>query len=167
MSNKFYIVRKSEDVVHAKYIKREKVNGKWRYYYDYNDGKGWSNKVGVEVSKDKGGTTVKAFNTKADKYWRENQSTKTKNYGPLTVEQAEDGTTATLRIKKNKNVEKAKKKVAKFLGKSKKELSTKASKGNEWASKQIQTAKAKKVGKKAKKLVNKVGKSLSNVSLKK
>lgn len=34
MSSKDYVIIKDGELVHFKYIKREKVNGEWRYYYD-------------------------------------------------------------------------------------------------------------------------------------
>lgn len=96
------------ELYHAKYIKKDRVNGKWRYYYDHNDGDGWSNKTGIQIGKNKDGISISAFNTKADRYWRKKQKTKTNTYGALKVEQAEDGTTATLNIstKKIKSVSK-------------------------------------------------------------
>lgn len=78
-----------DDIQHFKYLKKERVDGKWRYYYDYHNGDGWSDKIGFEVGKnDKGNTEISAFNTK--------KKVKESEYGPkkhgaLTVWKAEDG----------------------------------------------------------------------------
>ena len=122
MANYIY---KDGELYHAhKYIKRDMVDGKWRYYYDYNNGDGWSDKVGVTVGKTKSGISISGFNTKADKYWRKNQKAKTVKRGPLTVNQAEDGTEVTLNIptKKikstaEKHISKGKKKIDKLFKK--------------------------------------------------
>ena len=105
------VKRKQDDeLMHAghKYVKKDVVNGKTRYYYDYNDGDGWSNKVGVSVSKNKNSTDVSLFNTKADGYYRKHQKGSTKKYGALTVNRAEDGTEYSVKIptKKIKSVTK-------------------------------------------------------------
>ena len=34
-----YKILKSDELYHWKYIRRERVNGKWRYYYEKNDDK--------------------------------------------------------------------------------------------------------------------------------
>lgn len=93
----------ADELAHAhKYIKREYRDGKWRYYYDFNDGDGWSNKVGVETKKNKDGVEITAFNTKADKYWVKNQKARTRKLGGVKVEEAEDGTAVTLNISTKK-----------------------------------------------------------------
>lgn len=124
--------RSTDELEHGhKYIKKDKVNGKWRYYYDYNDGDGWSNKAGVQINKTKTGTNVELFNTKADRYWRKNEKTSTKEYGPVKIQRAEDGLSVgvdipTKKIKKvakktvkesKKQIDKGKKKIKKLLGK--------------------------------------------------
>ena len=86
--------KETNDVIHKKhgYVRKEMKNGKWRYYYDYNNGDGWSDKVGVSVSKNKNGNaSIELFNTKNDKYYRTYNTTSKKKYGALTVEKAEDG----------------------------------------------------------------------------
>lgn len=35
--NTFVVRRTSDDLQHWKYVKKKKVNGKWRYYYDIKD----------------------------------------------------------------------------------------------------------------------------------
>lgn len=112
------------ELQHAKYIKKDRVNGKWRYYYDYNDGTGysnrggkdtkqWSNKAGVEVQKTKDGTNVSLFNTKNTKYWDKHQKTSKKNYGPVTVNKAEDGISYNVTIPNKKKIESMTKKTVK------------------------------------------------------
>lgn len=152
MSNYIYTndgkLHNADELVHAKYIKRV-PNGKggYRYYYDYNDGDGWSNKVGVEITKGKGRASVSAFNTKADRYWRKHQKAKTTKHGPLTVERAEDGTTATLNINTKKIKATAKQAVTK--GKAAvKYTAKKAGEANKnlesWVEEQKKKAKARK-----------------------
>lgn len=50
-----YIDLDEDEIMHWKYIKREKVNGKWRYYYDKdemkNDVKGFFKETGDKISK--------------------------------------------------------------------------------------------------------------------
>lgn len=92
----------SDELQHYKYLKREKKNGKWRYYYDHNNGDGWSDKTGVEISKKKDGTEVTLFNTKNTKYWDKHQSTTKKNYGPIKVSHAEDGVEYTVKFSTKK-----------------------------------------------------------------
>lgn len=116
------------ELEHAKYIKREKVNGKWRYYYDHNDGKGWSNKTGVEVSKTKSGDTkVSLFDTKNTKYWDKHQKSSKKNYGPVTVNKAEDGVSVDVTLPSKKKIKSSAKKTIKQaekqINKGKKKLS--------------------------------------------
>lgn len=36
-SVQFVVRRKNDDVQHYKYIKKEKINGKWRYFYDIGE----------------------------------------------------------------------------------------------------------------------------------
>ena len=87
-------IKETDDVMHKNhgYIRKEMKDGKWRYYYDYNNGNGWSDKIGVSVSKNKSGnTSVELFNTKNDKYYRTHNKTSKKKYGALTIEKAEDG----------------------------------------------------------------------------
>ena len=57
-----------EEMYHAKYIKREMVNGKWRYYYNYNDLKDRSNKAGTEASTYTTGTSAARSKTKKATY---------------------------------------------------------------------------------------------------
>ena len=103
-----------DELMHAKYIKKDKVNGKWRYYYDYNDGDGWSNKVGVSAKKNAdNSTTVSAFNTKNTKYWDKHQKTSKKNYGPVTVSKAEDGVEYKVTLPSKQKIEKVTKKTVK------------------------------------------------------
>lgn len=50
MSSKDYVIVKDGELVHFKYIKREKVNGEWRYYYDRGSiSKSIKKAVGVEA----------------------------------------------------------------------------------------------------------------------
>lgn len=50
MSSKDYVVIKDGELYHWKYIKREKVNGEWRYYYDKGSlGKSIKKAVGIEA----------------------------------------------------------------------------------------------------------------------
>ena len=104
----------NKDMQHAKmhkYVKRENVNGRWRYYYDYNNGEG--DKAGVEISKNKsGGTRVQAFNTKMDGYWEKHNKTSKKKYGPVTVEKAEDGLGVSIDIPSKQQAKKVIKKYA-------------------------------------------------------
>ena len=109
------------DMQHArthKYIKRVNVNGRWRYYYDYNTPEG--DKAGIEISKNKnGGTRVQAFNTKMDGYWKKHNKTSKKKYGPVTVEKAEDGLGVSVDIPSKQQ---AKKVIEKYAEAGKKKL---------------------------------------------
>lgn len=50
MSSKDYIIVKDGEMVHFKYIKREKVNGEWRYYYDKGSiGRSIKKAVGIDA----------------------------------------------------------------------------------------------------------------------
>ncbi len=92
----------SDELQHHKYFKRELKNGKWRYYYDYNNGDGWSDKKGVEIRKKKNSTEITLFNTKNTKYWDKHEKTMTKNYGPIKVSHAEDGVEYTIKFSTKK-----------------------------------------------------------------
>lgn len=50
MNNKDYVIVKDGEMVHFKYIKREKVNGEWRYYYDKGSiGRSIKKAVGIDA----------------------------------------------------------------------------------------------------------------------
>jgi hypothetical protein len=50
MSSKDYIIVKDGEMVHFKYIKRERVNGEWRYYYDKGSiGRSIKKAVGIDA----------------------------------------------------------------------------------------------------------------------
>lgn len=50
MSSKDYVIIKDGELVHFKYIKREKVNGEWRYYYDKGSvGRSIKKAVGIDA----------------------------------------------------------------------------------------------------------------------
>ena len=63
MSQQFYVIRKGDnDLEHAghKYIKKKKVNGKWRYYYDIKDALGYDEQSAYKkATQDKDTATVR------------------------------------------------------------------------------------------------------------
>lgn len=42
---------KSDELMHHKYVKKKKVNGKWRYYYDVKDALGYDEKQAMNTAK--------------------------------------------------------------------------------------------------------------------
>lgn len=52
MSYKAVVTRRSNDELqHFKYIKREKKNGKWKYYYDVKDAMGYDERSAMNLAK--------------------------------------------------------------------------------------------------------------------
>ena len=68
----------TDELMHWKYIKRERVNGKWRYYYDYKDMLGYDEKARY----DQAGSNY--INT-AKKYVDAKQALNNKNDGEVRL----------------------------------------------------------------------------------
>lgn len=105
-----------DELMHAghKYIKKDMIDGKWRYYYDHHDGDGWSNKTGVKVGKNASGDTeIEAFNTKNSKYYDKYGKTSVKKKGPVTVTKAEDGISYKVTVPNKDKIKKYTKKTVK------------------------------------------------------
>ena len=61
----------SDELKHWKYIKKIKVNGKWRYFYDENKAKMYDHEL-ITVSKDKDGNRKTTEYKKSDKIYSSN-----------------------------------------------------------------------------------------------
>lgn len=79
MSSKDYIIVKDGEMVHFKYIKREKVNGEWRYYYDKGSiGRSIKKAVGIDARnayRDARDTAVTAEKAHQDAYANKQKET--------------------------------------------------------------------------------------------
>ena len=64
----FYTVNKDDELYHWKYIKKTKVNGKWRYYYDeMKKDLGVNVKDKLDMTKKQVGITLQNTNYRQDK----------------------------------------------------------------------------------------------------
>lgn len=90
----------SDELYHWKYIKKKKVNGKWRYYYDIKDALGYTKRDKLD----------KAINeyTKADKEASELEKKDRKKYGKNSLTVSNDTAESRLyAIDKAREVRKA------------------------------------------------------------